>query len=132
MTNMRRVQEHRVYKELNKQIMTCEDDEELKLWSKDLAEMAEAKQKHIDNKREELKRMKRMHELILDKENFKKVNPEWKYEELDEYWEMKLANQKEHAEVSERQVERDIESSIGEKEVYEKLKVKAKALARGK
>ena len=116
-----------VYKGLSEQLSKTEQ-KDLPLWKKDFEEMIEAKQIHIENKDKELDRTKRLNEMILNKDAFKKINPEWEYEKFEEYWEIKLANQVDYSKSHINKIETEIESSKDEKKIYEDMLIKVKAL----
>jgi hypothetical protein len=72
----------------------------------------------------------KLNEIMLTKENYRKVNPTFKFEELDEYWELQLQKAKEKF-ADEKLMSKNIIAGLNQaKQYYEKKLVEVNELIR--
>lgn len=123
MNGYKEEQVKKLFDELNEM-----DSEALKKQIQEYEEMKELSKATQDSKKESLAETTELYDLMLKPENFKKVTPTYKYEELDRFWELKLLNQRRAADNELARQKHDISQIDDELKLYDDLIGKAKVL----
>lgn len=123
MNGYKEEQVKKLFDELNEM-----DSAALKKQIKEYEEMKELSKATQDSKKESLAETSELYDLMLKPENFKKVVPTYKYEELDRFWELKLLNQRRAADNELARQKNDISQIDDELKLYDDLIGKAKVL----
>lgn len=123
MNGYKEEQVKKLFDELNEM-----DSAALKKQIEEYEEMKELSKATQDSKKESLAETSELYDLMLKPENFKKVVPTYKYEELDRFWELKLLNQRRAADNELARQKNDISQIDDELKLYDDLIGKAKVL----
>lgn len=123
MNGYKEEQVKKLFDELNEM-----DSAALKKQIEEYEEMKELSKATQDSKKESLAETSELYDLMLKPENFKKVVPTYKYEELDRFWELKLLNQRRAADNELARQKNDISQIDDELKLYDDLISKAKVL----
>lgn len=123
MNGYKEEQVKKLFDELNEM-----DSAALKKQIQEYEEMKELSKATQDSKKESLAETSELYDLMLKPENFKKVTPTYKYEELDRFWELKLLNQRRAADNELARQKNDISQIDDELKLYDDLIGKARVL----
>lgn len=113
--------------ELFDELNTMKADE-LKTQIEEYSEMRELSLNTQKELKESYKETEELYNLMLTKENFRKIEPTYKYEELDAFWDLKLKNQRKMADNELSRQLQQIKGIDEEVALYNKLVKKAEVL----
>lgn len=123
MNGYKKEQVQKLFDELNNM-----SADELKAQIQEYSEMKELSLNTQKELKESFEETKELYDIMLTKTNFRKIEPTYKYEELDQFWDLKLKNQRKMADNELNRQLHGIKGIDEEVELYDKLVNKAKVL----
>jgi len=103
---------------LDKQLASM-DKEQLQAVRKDYETIKEGSVLNIENLKSDKEHFVKVNELVLNETYFRKVEPTWKYEELDAYWDLMLSKQQKTYDFEVRKYDSQIKNAVEELQIIE-------------